>query len=317
MKYRDALKELQYDRSQKFVLTGEEAYLKEHFINAAKQKHADVDHFCFFPGDEEEIKDILSSSSLFGDRLVLLRNYDEMKDFSELVKKFEGLLIVVLSDEANLKLAKATKIIGCCTHAQCSKMGEFGRDYPTWIVSKAEEKKFLFLDGAEDTLYKMVGPDMFDLSQEIFKLMLYKDATKTITPEDVEKVVGRMASYSMYDLLDNLLRKDVKKALVCFDSYAQNNDSFGELIWFLGHYLEKMYRIILMSEKKISPESMADILHIPTFIIKTKYIPRCISFGKAKLLECMERLCAVEVSSRTFQSEERILIENYIFSFGS
>ena len=73
---------------------------------------------------------------------------------------------------------------------------------------------------------------------------------------------------------------------------------------------------MLFRSKKILPESMADILHLPVFLIKTRYLPRCIGIGKSKIVEAMESLCAVEVSLRTFQSEPRILIENFIFSFG-
>ena len=318
MRFSEAFKELQFGRGKRFALSGEEAYLKDYFIDQAKKLNSNMEFFSYsLPEDESEVTEVLGSDSVFGDRFILLRDFDKSKKLIDQVKTFSGLLIIVLTEDVNLKSSAMTNLLGHCTHVQCSKMSSYGSDYPTWLISKANQKKYLFVDDAEALLFKKIGPDMHELSTSLEKLMIYKEESKAITPDDVEKVIGTTLSHSTYDLLDNLLRKDVKKALQCFESYAQRGEDLGELVWFLGHYFEKMCRLILLHEGKTSPEGMADITGLPVFLIKTRYLPRVVSLGRDRLMKQFDLLCSIEVGMRSFTGDPRILIERFIFSFDS
>jgi len=315
MRYNEALKELQYKRNKKFVLYGEESYLKDTFIRAAIKP--DYNPFFYYPGEEEEAQRTLYSSSLFDeDQFVVLYYYDEMntKGFKDIILKYKGHLFIVLSPDANLKTTALTDIAGMCLPVQCSKMAEYTAEYPSWLVTKASEKGYLFVDDAETTLYKKVGPDMALLYRELEKLMLYKEQTKSILPADVEKVVSFSVITSNYDILDSLLRKDIPKALTTLELYLKNSDDLDGLVFFLGHYFEKMYRILLLHAEKMTPESMSSILNIPTALIKSKYLPRVMSFGLQGIAQVLERVVALEVGLRT-SSVKKMLLYKFIFSF--
>lgn len=316
MKYNEAIRELQFDKNKKFVLLGEEYFLKEQFEKYLIDKHIDTPVMCFYPGDEQEAKSSLYSSGLFEDRIVLLRYFDQMKNkgFSELAKKFDGYLIVTLSEKVNLKSAAITELVSSITPVHCNKMSGYGSEYPSWILSQGTAKGFNFIDGAEDAFYRKVGPDLSSILNELSKLMIYKKETKVIFPEDIEKVVTQMASGSAFDFLDNLLRKDILKMLVSLDGYLQGNDDISELIWFLTHNLEKMYRLVLMDEQKISADGMASILNMSPFIIKTRYLPRVKSLGKNKIAKWIESVGDLEARFRDYKGDKKILFSNFIFS---
>ena len=315
MKFNDAIKELQYHRGKRYVLAGEEFYLKELFINTAKKMYPDS-VVSFFPEDAESIKNAFCSDFFENEKLIILWHFDEMKqiNFKELLKNYTGAFIAVVTEEANVKISPVTDILGLCTPVSCSKMSEYGPDYPAWLASKATEKNYLFVEDAESLMYKKIGPDMQTLYYELEKLMIYKEATKSITPEDVDKVVTCTASGSTYDILDAVLRKDVVKAFKTLSLYSKNNDDLGELVYFLGHYFEKLYRMLLMSEEKASPESIAEVLNIHPFLVKTKYLPRAQAFGKDLIAQCLDRLCQIDVGLRT-SPYKKILMDKFIFSF--
>lgn len=317
MRYNEAFKELQYKRQKRFILTGEESYLKDSFINAMISLNGDSNVFKYYPGDEDEAKSTLYSSTLFGeDQIVVLHYYDEMKStgFKKIIQKYSGYLVVELSADANLKNASLIEVAGLCIHVQCSKMSEYGPEYPSWLVSKASEKNFSFINDAETFLYKKVGPDMLSLSIELEKLMVYKSAVREITPEDIEKVTSFSAITTPFDILDSLLKKDIPGALKSFEQYMLNSDSIDGLIFFFGQYFEKLYKILLMYVDKISVDGIASIVGMPAYIVRSNYLPRAIELGPNRLSQVLNQIVMMEVSSRV-SGLKRNIITSFIFSF--
>jgi DNA polymerase-3 subunit delta len=317
MRYNEAVKELQYNRNKRFILFGEESYLKDSFIRMALNAHPDSGSFSYYPGEESEAQSTLFSSSLFDeDQIVILNYYDEMKTkgFKEIIQKYKGYIFLVLSPEANIKTAVLTEISSLCLQVQCSKMSEYTPEYPSWLVSKAAEKGYTFVEDAETLLYKKVGPDMASLSRELEKLMIYKEQSKSIVPIDIDKVVSFSVLTSNYDILDALLRKDIPKALTTFDSYIKNSDDLDGLVSFFGYFFEKLYRMLLLKADKVSPEGMSSILNISPYLIKSKYLSRANSLGLARLSQILDQIVGLEVGLRTSSIKE-ILIYKFIFSF--
>lgn len=315
MRYTEAIKELQFKRKKKFLLTGNESYLKDLFIKYLISLNSGSIIFSYYPGDEDELKSALFSYSLFEEnRVIILHYFDEMKvsGLKDQINRYEDYLAVVVSDGA--KNSSFSDIIESCTQVQCLKMSEFSQDYPSWLISKASEYEFSFVDGAEDLFFKKIGPDMYMLYLELEKIMLYKGQEKIITPDDVNKVISFSESVSTYDILDNLLRKDVSKALKNFQLYIKHSDDFDGLVYFLGHYFEKLYRMIKMHSDKMSVESIASILNLSPYSVKTKYLPKAILLGFDRLSEILEQIVSLEVALRTSSIKE-ILINKFIFSF--
>lgn len=316
MRFNEGIKDLQYKRNKKFILIGNEAYLKDIFINSALAFNPDFSPFFYYPGEEEKASATLFSSNLFdSEQIVILKYYDDMKinaKFKEIIKNYDGFLIIVLTEAAKNKTSSVSEMMGLCSPVQCSKMSEYGPDYPSWLVTKASDRGFSFVEGAENFLYSKVGPDMYTLAKELEKLILYKGLVTTITPEDIKKVVCFYALGTNYDIAESLVKKDVINALKLINLYTR--EEINELVNFLGHYFEKLYRIFLMSSGGSSIESIASILNMPPFFVKNKYLPQAKSLGREKISECLGRICALEVGLR-ISPIKQILIDKFIFSF--
>lgn len=315
MRYNEALRELQFKRSNRFILYGEESYLKDSFIKAARTLNTSV--FDYYPGDEGEAKSSLFSINLFDeDQTIVLHYFDEMKTegFKEAIPKYNGLLVISLSEDVNIKTKAMTGVIGLCTPVVCAKMSVYGPEYTSWLITKAAEQGFTFVDGSEDLLYKKVGPNMLLLSKELEKLMIFKTPSKSITVDDVEKAVGFSAEGSAFEILELLLKRDVVKVLKALDLYLKTSDDIEGLLFFLGNYFEKLYRMVLMNNSGVSVEGIASILNINPFLIRSKYLPRALSLGKERLAQCLSNIVELEAGLRN-SSIKNILIDKFIFSF--
>jgi len=317
MRYQDGLKSLKFKKDTRYALVGPESYLKEQFVKASRAFNPNAEFSSFYPGEEEEALSLLYSKALFGERVIVLRRFERMnvKKFVDVIEKTDDFVIFVITDKAKLNTRAMTSVISKSCRVDCEKMREYGNGYQAWIISKVSDAGYSIKEGAEDTIYARTGPNMFSLAGEIKKLIFFKGKDKEISPSDVVKSVSLTASSTSFDILESLMKRDTARALACFESYSRIHGTFVELVAFLGAYMEKMYRMLLLREEKMPPDDIAGILGIPKFIVKIRYLPRALSLGKCGIAKEMDRLCVLDVALRKFSGSKKLLMENFIFGF--
>lgn len=316
MKFSEALKALNHKREKTFALVGPETFLKEYFVKTAKEVHPDYEFLEYSPETQQGALDIIGGENLFSSSLVVLRIFDKMAvaKFENGVKKFDGCIIFIIQEKADLKSRAMTSILSHAAIVECNKFKEYGNEYPSWITSYIISAGYKSQEGVSARVFFKVGPNMFSIVNELEKMFAVK-LDKTITLNDVNKYVSNTAVNTSFELFENLIKRNVKDALMCFNSFAMAQDNFIEIVSFVGVYLEKLYRILLLNEKKMSADSIADIVGMPAYFVKTKYLPRALSLGKNFIAIKMENLCVVDAQLRLFKGSKRVIFERFIMSF--
>lgn len=316
MKYSEALRSINQKREKKFALVGPETFLKEHFIKVARDVYPDYEFLEFYPETQQGAFDILGGDDLFSSSLVVLRSFDKMAlaKFEENVKSFDGCIIFIIQEKADLKSRSMTNILGHAAIVECNKFKEYGNEFPSWITSHIISSGYKSQEGVSTKIFSKVGPNMFSIVNELEKIFAVK-ADKVITLSDVDKYVSNTSVNTSFELFENLIKKNIKGALECFDSFALAQDNFIDIVGFIGLYLEKMYRILLLNEKKMDANSIADIVGMPAYFVKTQYLPKALALGKGFIVSKMEALCAVDAQLRLFKGNKRIILERYILNF--
>jgi DNA polymerase III delta subunit len=316
MKFQEALNSLKYKRETKFILVGPEMYLKEQFISEAKKQFPDQEFVTFFPEAQDQALDLIGSDSFFQRPFVVLKNFDKMKTprFEQAVKIFEGNLILTLTEKVDTQSRALTGIVSSMAAVECNKFKEYGNDYPSWINSQITGAGYSATEEIIYLLFSKIGPNLFTLSKELEKMYTVK-TDRTITKGDVDKYTSVTSTSTSFEIFENLLRKNVACALVCFESYSKLQDNFIEIVGFLGSYLEKMYKILVLKEKNLDIDNISDIVGIPRFIVKTRYLSKIQTLGKAFIASKLDALCQIDTQLRLFKGDKRILLERFIFSF--
>ena len=62
-------------------------------------------------------------------------------------------------------------------------------------------------------------------------------------------------------------------------------------------------------------DNISDLVGIPRFIVKTRYLSKIQGLGKAFIASKLEALCLIDTQLRLFKGDKRILLERFIFSF--
>ena len=316
MKYQEALGALKYKRDTKFILTGPEMYLKEQFINEAKKQFPDQEFTTFFPEAQDQALSLIGSESFFDKPFIILKNFDKMKvqRFEETLKSFDGNLILILTEKVDTQSRALTSIASSMTAVECNKFKEYGNDYPSWINTQISNAGYVANEEVVYLIFSRIGPNLFTIAKELEKIYMAK-TDRTLIKEDIERYTSTTSTSTSFEIFENLLKRNVANALVCFESYSKLQDNFIEIVGFLGSYLEKMYRILVLREKNLDIDNISDLVGIPRFIVKTRYLSKIQGLGKAFIASKLEALCLIDTQLRLFKGDKRILLERFIFSF--
>jgi DNA polymerase III delta subunit len=317
MRFQEALSALTFKRETKFSLVGGEPYLKELFIKSAKRIYSEYTLMEFFPEDKSDALSMLTSNNFFGQQLLIFNDFNKMKiSFDNLITNYIGCIIMVLSEKAEMSSRAVTTVTGQTTVVECNKLRDYGSDYPLWIRNQIQEAGYTAPEGLENAIFSRVGPNMFVLANELEKLFILK-TDKVLTVADVDKAVSLTAASTSFELFENLMKKDIPKALHNLDSYIRSQESLIEVTAFIGVYFEKMYRMLLLREQKFEVDDIADIVGIPRFLMKLRYMPRALTMGKETIASKIDAVCNLDVQLRSFKGDKKLLVERFIMSFSN
>ena len=121
-----------------------------------------------------------------------------------------------------------------------------------------------------DLLIETCGTDMQSLINEIRKLIEYEGKGGTITKESVEKLASKEFDAIIFDLTDNLGKKDIKEAMRIYKELIYNKEPVQKILITLYNHFKKIYLTRLCSEKNRDVISVLNLKPNQTFLV-SKY----------------------------------------------
>ncbi len=181
--------------------------------------------------DFQEFWDKLFQQSMFiKKKMFFLENLFANPKFKEkFLKKIEPIAksqdIVVITEKKELpkndKFLKNLKKHGKIQHFQPLR----GAELKTWLKNEFQKQEVEVAPGVIDLLVELVGNDLWQLSNEIKKISLYKKKEKKIVVSDVEFLVRSKIETDIFKTVDALANKEKKKALQLIQKHLEKGDS--------------------------------------------------------------------------------------------
>ena len=102
MRFQDGLTSLKFKRDTRFVLIGDEPYLKNVFVRSAKSIYEGWEFLNFYPDTETEALSSLSSGGLFDGRIIVLNDFNKMniKKFTSFTNYTQDCIFFIIADGA-------------------------------------------------------------------------------------------------------------------------------------------------------------------------------------------------------------------------
>lgn len=233
MNYMQFEREIKKKIANLYIFYGKENFLKEEGVTTVKDKLPDAFYTEYDVDNQFNVQELisnLSSDVLFNDtNLIILKNADIMiTQLLEPLKAYykspnpNSILVIELNKLDNRsKFAKFVKNIAVCV--ECSplydrpkpwlRLPPWESDLAKWVCMRVKKYQKTMTPEAAFFLTEYVGNDLKSLDSQLQKMALFLQDTKNITPEDIEKLVGKSKKINVFDLLDAICSKKLDTSL--------------------------------------------------------------------------------------------------------
>ena len=160
------------------------------------------------------------------------------------------------------------------------------------------------------------GTNMQDLINEIRKLIEYAGENGTIKKEDIDKLSIKKLESVIFDLTDDLGKKDITSALQVLKNLIYAKEPLAKILITLYNHFKKIYitKIVLNSNKdlasslKLKPNQM---------FLTTKYKIQSKYFSEKDLRNILQELCDLDYNFKNGKIDLQIGLETILCKYCS
>lgn len=258
----------------------------------------------YFNGDMSSfVNSLLSTSFFVTKRVFILKSYlekigtdDEKKLVEGLKKTPEDTLVVFIEDkepkgEIKKLITKEGKI------KSFNKPTE--RDLISYINKRVSEEGSRIAPLAAERLASFVGPDYWQLEEEIKKLTLYKlddPQEEGIQASDVDLLVKSGFEANIFELMDAISTKNQRKSIKLLSQFLES----GENEIYILSMIAKQFRNIAMAkfEDNINESSFAKKANIHPYVAK-KSIAQSRNFEKPEIIKIYNKIKEADLALKS------------------
>ena len=259
-----------------YFLYGEELFLIENLVKKIKNKFGEtVKGINFISIDDTNVQELISDieTPAFGyeKKLIIARNTNILKKEgkrknTEIVKIREKLEEYI---KENIDIIKESVVLVFIEEDVDTRFGLYKTFDKYGITCKVDFQKPIQLEKRIITIcngYKVkidnvttkyfietCGTNMQELINEIRKVIEYAGENGTIKKEDIDLLTTKKLENVIFDLTDNLGKKETKRALEVLQNLIYNKEPIQKILINLYNHFKKLYftKIALNSNKDL------------------------------------------------------------------
>ena len=144
-------------------------------------------------------------------------------------------------------------------------------------------------------LVECCGTSMQDLINEVRKLIEYKGENGTITKQDIDKLCIKQIQAVIFDLTDNLGKKEIAKALDVFHGLLINKEPIQRILVTLYNHFKKLYSIKIAQKYEQDVASAMNLKPNQMFLV-SKYKTQANYFQEQELRLILEELVNLDAN---------------------
>lgn len=184
-------------------------------------------------------------------------------------------------------------------------------ELPAWLEREARLLGKTLGPGTARTLIEAAGPHLYDLHQELQKLVLYAGATPTLTAADAAKLSSHSRTHSIFELVEALGQSRPDKALRVLDRLLELGEPPAVILVMLARQLRLLVRTREGGQKGLGAPELARELGVPRGVAE-KLQKQAGTFRVSQLQRQLIRLHEADLSLKTGMAAPRLLLERVI-----
>jgi DNA polymerase-3 subunit delta len=326
MYYSDLLKNLKKGKIEKvYYFSGEEKYLKTEALEKLKsllipkkEQVFNLDKVYAGKTPLDKILNLVQMHPLgFEKRLVVVNEVNKLNSRDkDLVLKHlnfipDSTFLVFLSDKKDAKTKFATELKKL--KVQVVEFNPLNSERVRfWILERIKFYGKSIEKDALELLHNLCGENLFDLAQQIEKLVLFIGDKSRIEMEDVEKVVGFSKIHNVFQLSNAVGEKDFLRSVEILKNLSLYGEKPGTMLFFLTRHWIRLLKIKNFQPRKQSL-SLASYLGVHPFYLKD-YQKQKTNFTQRDLEKGILHLFKAECDLKTSRMPSDLVLEILIYN---
>lgn len=327
------------DLSSLYLLYGEELFLLEMSLKKIRDVFGEcVKGINFISIDDTNINELISDieTPAFGyeKKLIIARNTGLLKkegkrknsQISELKTKIcdyiknnidvinESVVLVFVEEEADIK-QELYKII--------DKLGivcKFDYQKPIQIIKRLKAICNAYKVQVEDStiqyLIECCGTNMQELINEIRKLIEYAGENGKIEKEDINKLAIKKIESIIFDLTDNLGKRNVTKSLEVLNNLIYSKEPIQKILITLYNHFKKIYLTKLSIKYNKDVANSINLKANQTFLVN-KYKMQAKYFNEIELKNILQKLRDLDFEYKNGLIDLQVGLESILCTYCS
>lgn len=297
---------------KKFLLKTDCTFLIDNFIERVKLEFPEFTVLnCV---DAGQFIENATAVSLFDEdkKIIVLKELlsDDLDAISSIVNNNPEDVWVIIQRQTLPRVKAYTVIKGACRYIAIKDLNE--SQCAVWVRKWLDDIQLIFSEDIPSYIVSRVGTDITKLRNEVRKVAFYfaYSEDKVLTQSSCDEFFSENIEAQYFILVENFFRKRVKEVieeLKKIDEY-----SLIKLLFMLIGQTEKIYKVAILREQKMSAEDIGEILSIPKFIISAKFFSYLSFFNKTKLIMLLDLFNELDTKMRLTKLPKPLLFESYI-----
>ena len=187
----------------------------------------------------------------------------------------------------------------------------FDNQIPSWIVEYTKTSGKNISSIAADRILKITGNNLFDIKNEIDKLVLYVGCENEIELEDVEKCCGHFKENTVFELMHTLAEKKTEKVIKTLSNLFNNGeDEYMILAIITGRY-RKYLKFVELVEGGV--DNLEALIRCGVKSFQKDFLNDVARLEKAEIIDSLQNILEAEVKMKSGGNSkihiERLLLE--------
>jgi DNA polymerase-3 subunit delta len=186
-----------------------------------------------------------------------------------------------------------------------------GSGLSRWVRDRVKQAGGAIEPSAAGALGAFVGNDLYQLHNEIEKLVAYTDGRRPITTEDIQLLTPHARQANIFDMVDALGRRDGKTASQIYHQLLDAGDHPLALLGMITRQFRLMIQVQDLAPQLGSAQAIARELKQNPYPIQ-KILAQSKNYTPAQLVAVYHKLLDTDVDIKTGRMEPTLALDTLI-----
>ena len=162
-----------------------------------------------------------------------------------------------------------------------------------------------------DYFLDKVGSNLYNVKNELDKLMMYQMEVKKITKEDIDKITVQTMEEEIFVLSDAIIAQNTTKSFQLLEEFLNKSYDEIQIIMLLASQFRFLFQVKRLLNKNKSESEIAKILEANPYRIKFT-VKKLYAYSENMLLKYIQKLAKMDHDIKLGLMDKKLALELFI-----